>query len=98
MLLAPYYPGDSQLQVYDIYIIRRVLLAAARDVNILIWTSHKSVDHETNDRVMVHGGYTADVAGLSRCPNWRDLGCRMAEPPEPSNVVQVRPVSGPSHN
>ena len=32
----PYYPNDSQLQVYDIYIIRRVLFAAhARDVNIL---------------------------------------------------------------
>ena len=42
--------------------IRRVLLAAhARDVNILIWTSRKSVDHETNDRVMVHGeGTRAD--------------------------------------
>ena len=33
----------------------------ARDVNILIWTSHKSVDHGTNDRVMVHGeGTRAD--------------------------------------
>ena len=35
----PILPQDSQLQVYDIYIIRRVLLAATRDVNILIWTS-----------------------------------------------------------
>ena len=42
--------------------MRRVLLAAhARDVNILIWTSRKSVDHGTNDRVMVHGeGTRAD--------------------------------------
>ena len=28
------------------------------DVNILIWTSRKSVGHETNDRVMVHGDGT----------------------------------------
>ncbi|CAH0375526.1 unnamed protein product, partial [Pelagomonas calceolata] len=50
------------LQVYDIYIIRRVLLAAhARDVNIFIWTSRKSVGHGKNDRVMVHGeGTRAD--------------------------------------
>ena len=33
----------------------------AQDVNILIWTSCKSVDHGTNDRVMVHGeGTRAD--------------------------------------
>ena len=32
--------------------------AHARDVNIFIWTSLKSVDHETNDRVMVHGDGT----------------------------------------
>ena len=38
---------------------RRVLWAAhARDVNILIWTSRKSIDHGTNDRVMVHGNGT----------------------------------------
>ena len=24
-------------------------------MNIFIWTSRKSVDHQTNDRVMVHG-------------------------------------------
>jgi len=37
------------------------LAAHARDVNIFIWTSRKSVDHETNDRVMVHGeGTRAD--------------------------------------
>ena len=34
------------------------MAAHARDVNILIWTSHKSVGHETNDRVMVHGDGT----------------------------------------
>jgi len=34
------------------------LAAHARDVNILIWTSRKSVDHGTNDRVMVHGDGT----------------------------------------
>ena len=32
--------------------------AHARDVNILIWTSRKSVDHGTNDRVMIHGDGT----------------------------------------
>ena len=38
---------------------RRVLWAAhARDVNICIWTARKSVGHETNDRVMVHGDGT----------------------------------------
>ena len=34
------------------------MAAHARDVNILIWTSRKSVDHGTNDRVMVHGNGT----------------------------------------
>ena len=35
--------------------------AHARDVNIFIWTSRKSVGDETNDRVMVHGeGTRAD--------------------------------------
>ena len=39
--------------------MRRVLWADhARDVNIFIWTSHKSIGHETNDRVMVHGDGT----------------------------------------
>ena len=37
------------------------MAAHARDVNIFIWTSRKSVGHETNDRVMVHGdGRRAD--------------------------------------
>ena len=34
------------------------MAAHARDVNILIWTSRKSVGHETNDRAMVHGDGT----------------------------------------
>ena len=61
-LVGPHTTPTSQLQVYDIYIIRRVLLAAhARDANILIWTSRKSVGHKINDRVMVHGeGTRAD--------------------------------------
>ena len=37
------------------------MAAHARDVNIFIWTSRKSVGHEINDRVMVHGdGKRAD--------------------------------------
>ena len=58
-LVGPHTTSDSQLQVYDIYTTRRVLLAAhARDVNIFIWTSRKSVGHETNDCIMVHGDGT----------------------------------------
>ena len=34
------------------------MAAHARDVNIFIWTSRKSVDHGTNDRIMVHGDGT----------------------------------------
>jgi hypothetical protein len=34
------------------------LAAHAWDVNIFIWTSRKSVGHETNDRVTVHGDGT----------------------------------------
>ena len=42
----------------------------ARDVNICIWSSRKSVSHETNDRVMVHGdGTSADGRRSSSCPN-----------------------------
>ena len=38
------------------------MAAHARDVNIFIWSSRKSVGHETNDRVMVHGeGTRADA-------------------------------------
>ncbi|CAH0375171.1 unnamed protein product, partial [Pelagomonas calceolata] len=38
----------------------------ARDVNILIWTSRKSVDHGTNDRVMIHGEGTRAAGRRSR--------------------------------
>ena len=34
------------------------MAAHTRDVNIFIWTSRRSVDHGTNDRVMVHGDVT----------------------------------------
>ena len=37
------------------------MAAHARDVNIFIWTSRKSVDHGTNDCAMVYGdGRRAD--------------------------------------
>ena len=50
------------------YTTRRVLWAAlARDVNILIWTARKSVGHETNDRVMIHGEGTRADGRRSRC-------------------------------
>ena len=34
------------------------MAAHARDVNIVIWTARKSVDHETNDLIKVHGDGT----------------------------------------
>ena len=43
------------------------MAAHARDVNILIWTSRKSVDHGTNDRVMVHGEGTRADGRRFRC-------------------------------
>ena len=43
------------------------MAAHARDVNIFIWTSRKSVGHETNDRVMVHGEGTRADGRRSRC-------------------------------
>ena len=42
------------------------MAAHARDVNILIWTSRKSVGHGTNDRVMVHGDDTRADGRRSR--------------------------------
>ena len=43
------------------------MAAHARDVNIFIWTSRKSVGHETNDRIMVYGNDTrADGARSSQ--------------------------------
>ena len=47
--------------------MRRVLLVAhARGVNIFIWTARKSVVHEINDRVMVHGDDTRADGRRSR--------------------------------
>ena len=43
------------------------MAAHARDVNIFIWSSLKSVGHETNDRIMVYGnGTRADGARSSQ--------------------------------
>jgi len=42
------------------------LAAHARDVNICIWSSLKSVGHKTNDRVMVHGDVTRADGRRSR--------------------------------
>ena len=35
-------------------------------MNIFIWTSRKSVDHETNDRIMVHGDGTRAAGRRSK--------------------------------
>ena len=44
------------------------------DVNILIWTSRKSVGHETNDRVMVHGeGTRADGRRSGVAPHMSEI-------------------------
>ena len=40
---------------------------SAWDVNIFIWTSRKSVGHQTNDRVMVHGDGTRADGRRSGC-------------------------------
>ena len=58
------------------------MAAHARDVNILIWTSRKSVDHETNDRVMVHGdGTRADGPRSSHRANLSEIvGSRVRRP------------------
>ena len=71
-------PRDSQLRaLYDIYTTRRVLLAAhAPDVNILIWTSRKSVDMKQMiaswSMVMVHALMAAGL--VNTCPIKRDIG------------------------
>ena len=59
------------------------MAAHARDVNILIWTSRKSVDHGTNDRVMVHGEGTRADGRRSRPESKlaRSWGRGTAEPP-----------------
>ena len=70
----------------------------ARDVNILIWTSRKSVDHGTNDRVMVHGDGTRADGRRSRyqAPFVDDRGLaswpsRAEHRGVSSNVVGVQP-------
>ena len=74
------------------------MAAHARDVNIFIWTSRKSVDHGTNDRVMVHGdGTRAD--GLSSrygAKSSQNVGSRDRRPAPSifgsrSNVVVAQP-------
>ena len=51
------------------------MAAHARDVNICIWTSRKSVGHETNDRVMVHGeGTRADARRFSSRAQISEIG------------------------
>ena len=54
------------------------MAAHARDVNIFIWSSRKSVGHETNDRVMVHGDGT------------RAAGRSSSQVPEISKIVGSR--------
>ena len=74
------------------------MAAHARDVNICIWTSRKSVDHGTNDRVMVHGdGTRADGrrsgpgAHLSQIVGSRVGVARRSLRMKKSNVVHVQP-------
>ena len=43
------------------------MAAHARPVNICIWSSRKSVGHETNDRVMIHGEGTRADGRRSTC-------------------------------
>ena len=70
------------------------MAAHARDVNIFIWTSQKSVGHETNDRVMIHGdGTRADgrrsgiKAHLSEIVGPRDRRTARSISGSRSNVV-----------
>ena len=74
------------------------MAAHARDVNILIWTSRKSVGHGTNDRVMVHGEGTRADGRRSRLQvNMSEIvGARVGRAARSirimkSNVVHVQP-------
>ena len=74
------------------------MAAHARDVNIFIWTSRKSVDHETNDRAMVHGdGTRADGRRFEPGAQIKEiLGSRVGVARrslrmKKSNVVHVQP-------
>ena len=73
------------------------MAAHARDVNILIWTSRKSIDYGTNDRVMVHGdGTRADGRRSgSRAKSSQIVGSRDRRPAPSifgsrSNVVHAQ--------
>ena len=67
-------------------------------MNILIWTPRKSVDHETNDRVMVHGdGTRADGRRFKQFANLSQIVGSRDRRPAPSifgsrsNVVHAQP-------
>ena len=73
------------------------MAAHARDVNIFIWTSRKSVGHETNDRVMVHGdGTRADGRRFKQFANLSQIVGSRDRRPAPSifgsrsNVVHAQ--------
>ena len=74
------------------------MAAHARDVNIFIWTSRKSIDHGTNDRIMVHGdGTRADGRWFGPGAQIKEiLGSRVGVARrslrmKKSNVVHVQP-------
>jgi len=74
------------------------LAAHARDVNIFIWTARKSVGHETNDRVMVHGeGTRADGRRSGSGAKYSQIVGSRVRRPAPSilgslsNVVDNQP-------
>ena len=63
------------------------MAAHARDVNICIWTSRKSVDHGTNDRVMVHGdGTRADGRRFSIKPFFARSWARETDDPRRASL------------
>jgi len=74
------------------------MAAHGRDVNICIWTSRKSVGHQTNDRFMVHDDGTRADGRRSRCLARIDeiMGSRRDRAARSnrvtlSNVVAVQP-------
>ena len=88
-LVGPYTTArDSQLQIYDIYTARRVLLAAhAWDVNILIWTrASRSIMEQmiaSWSMVMVHG---LMVAGPGLEPNIARWWARETDDPRRASL------------